>query len=61
MNFNKGDLLYVKSRGIKKIGVIVDKYKDPTLKVYADKIIYSVIVDNKITTYLNYHLSKIEQ
>tara|TARA_Y100000592_G_C5429556_1_gene297582 strand:+ start:1031 stop:1213 length:183 start_codon:yes stop_codon:yes gene_type:complete len=60
MNFNKGDLLYVKNKGIKKIGIVLDKYKDPTLKVYADKIIYRVIVDNKITTYLNYHLSKIE-
>ncbi len=61
MNFNKGDLLYVKSRGIKKIGVVLDKYEDPSLTVYADKIIYRVIVDNKITTYLNYHLSKIDK
>ena len=60
MNFNKGDLLYVKDRGIKKIGVVLDKYKDPTLTVYSDKIIYRIIVNNKITTYLNYHLSKIE-
>ena len=60
MNFNKGDLLYVKDRGIKKIGVVLDKYKDPTLTVYSDKVIYRIIVNNKITTYLNYHLSKIE-
>ena len=59
MNFNKGDLLYVKDKNTKKIGVIVDKYKDPSLIICPDKVVYTVIVENKVTTYLNYHLSKI--
>lgn len=59
MNFNKYDIVHVKDKGNKKIGVILEKYEDQELSVSPDKTIYKVFLDNKITTYLNYHFSKI--
>jgi hypothetical protein len=59
VNFNKYDIVHVKDKGNKKIGVILEKHEDQKLLVCTDKTIYKVLVDNKITTYLNYHFSKV--